>query len=272
MASDATEAAPLGVAQPELKLNAPKAASAETKRSVAVTRTGRTHERKMARKASLSLIVGDVGRTISNVESLARALDGDVTKLDDQRPASANERHEANLTLIVPADRFDAALARLGRFGGLRSQSVAAEDVGDQIVDDQARLRNLRRTEADLLRIMDRSGKVGEILEVQNQLSDVRERIEKLDSEAQALDARVATSTIDVHLEDEVRMVGAEPNAASQLGDAWAAAWHASREAALALTARLFFLIAFAPYWLGLLALGAAIVSIARRRPRGQSV
>jgi hypothetical protein len=251
---------------------APKGMVAEVAKSAtSASRSRRSHGRQLARKGSLSLIVGDVGRAIASVESLARALDGDVTKLDDERPARSDERHEANLTLVVPSDRFDGALSRLSNVGGIRSQNVSAEDVGDQIVDDQARLHNLRRTEADMLKIMDRSGKVGEVLAVENQLSDVREAIEKLDAETQALKARVATSTIDVHLEEEIRTIGAEPNAASQLGDAWAAAWHASREAALGLTARIFFLIAFAPYWLAALAIGAVIVAQARRRLGNQS-
>jgi hypothetical protein len=259
-------------AQPKLKLNVPKAISAQLTQSAAGTTDGaRRHGRQLARNASLSLIVTDVGRAIASVGSLARALDGDVTKLDDEQPATRNERHEANLTLVVPSDRFDSALARAAKIGGVRSQNVTAEDVGDQIVDDQARLRNLRRTEADMLKIMDRSGKVGEVLAVENQLSDVREEIEKLDAETQALTARVATSTIDVHLEEEIRTIGAEPNAASQLGDAWAAAWHASREAALGVMARIFFLIAFAPYWLAVLAIGAVIVAQSRRRLGNQS-
>ncbi len=250
--------APNSVAQPKLKLNVLKVAAS-------------SRAPKMARKATLNLIVTDVGGAISSVEALARAFDGDVTRLDDQRPASPDERHEANLTLVVPAQRFDMLSERLANLGGVRSQSAWADDVADQLVDGEARLRNLHRTEGDMLKIMDRAGRVGEILAVENQLSDVREQIEKLDAETQALKARVATSTIDVHLEEEVRMVGAEPNAASRLGDAWAAAWHASRDAAFALIARLFILIAFAPYWLTLLAIGAFLVAYARRRLRSQS-
>jgi hypothetical protein len=274
----ASEAAP-APAQPKLKLNTPKGinaqvgsiTNAQAVNGVVSARHLSRQGRQMARKATLNLIVGDVGRAIASLESLSRALDGDVTKLNDERPATPNEHREANLTLVVPSDRFDGALARVAKIGGVRSQSVTAEDVGDQIVDDEARLRNLRRTETDMLKIMDRSGRVGEVLAVENQLSDVREQIEKLDAEAQALKARVVTSTIDVHLEEELRTIGAEPNAASQLGDAWAAAWHASREAALGLVARLFFLIAFAPYWLIAIAIGAVIVAQARRRLRSQS-
>jgi len=113
---------PNSVPQPKLKLNVLKVADS-------------SRAPKMARKATLNLIVTDVGRAISRVEALARAFDGDVTRLDDQRPSSPDERHEANLRLVVPAQRFDMLSARLAKLGGVRSQSVSADDVADQLVD-----------------------------------------------------------------------------------------------------------------------------------------
>jgi hypothetical protein len=252
------------LAAPSLKLNAPKTGQ-QTEIQTTPKRSNPRH-RQIARTASLSLIAGDVDRTIAALTALVHQVDGDVVKLDNERPADSSDQHTADATIIVPADRFESTLARIAKLGGVRSQKVSAEDVGDQIVDDQARLRNLRRTESDMLAIMDRSGKIGEVLAVEEQLATVREQIEKLDAESQALSARVATSTIEIHLEDEARVTAAEPNAGSQLSNAWHSAWHDSRDAALALAGRIFVLIAFAPYWLPLIGIIALIVIQARRR------
>jgi hypothetical protein len=249
-----------------------KVAVAEKSAFNTATRHANVQRRQIARTATLSLIATDVDRTVAALTALVHQVDGDVVKLDNERPADATDQHTADATIVVPADRFESTLARIAKLGGVRSQKVSAENVGDQIVDDQARLRNLRRTEADILRIMDRSGKIGEVLAVENQLSTVREQIEKLDAESQALGARVAMSTIEIHLEDEARTSVAEPNAGSQLSNAWQAAWHDSRDAALALAGRLFLLIAFAPYWLPLLAIGALIVIQVRRRVRASTI
>jgi hypothetical protein len=58
----------------------------------------------------------------------------------------------------------------------------------------------------------------------------------------------------------------AEPSSRSLLGAAWGNAWHASRDAAIALVGRSFMILAFAPYWLALLALGLLVATQARRR------
>ena len=67
----------------------------------------------------------------------------------------------------------------LGMFEGLASAVDAT------IVDEEARLRNLRREEGDLRTLMDKGGKVDEILTVQQNLSDVRGQIEELDAQHQ---------------------------------------------------------------------------------------
>ncbi len=244
------EAAPA----PALKVNAAHGAASAPARA-----------RQMERSAEITLIVPDIDRALGAVGSLARAAGGDVTKLDDERPENPRDRRTADVSLIVPQDRFASSLARIAQFGGVRSRTVSAQDVGDQLVDDHARLRNLRRTEADMLNIMDRSGKIGEVLDVENQLASVREQIEKLDAQTQALEGRVVMSTIDVSLETEAQSSSAEPSVASRLADAWVAAWHSSREAAVGLLARTFVLIAFAPYWLALLGLGGLVALLLRR-------
>jgi hypothetical protein len=227
--------------------------------------------RAMARKASVHLIVGDVERALAALTAIGRNAGGDVTKLDDERPASRTERHTADATLVVPANRLESSVRAIDRLGGVTLETIAAEDVTDQLVDNGARLRNLRRTEGDLLKIMDRSGKVGEVLAVENELGDVRDRIERLDAETHALAARVATSEIDLHLEDAATAVVAEPSVSARLANAWHGAWHASRDAAIGLLARFFYLIAFAPYWLTAFAIAGVAVVQTRRRMHGST-
>jgi hypothetical protein len=249
------------VAAPALKIARPMQVGASAAGAGDVVRN-----RAMARKASVHLIVGDVERALVALTAIGRNAGGDVTKLDDERPASRTERHTADATLVVPAERLESSVRAIDRLGGVTLETIAAEDVTDQLVDNTARLRNLRRTEGDLLKIMDRSGKVGEVLAVENELGDVRDRIERLDAETHALAARVATSEIDLHLEDAATAVVAEPSASARLANAWHGAWHASRDAAIDLLARFFYLIAFAPYWLAAFAIAGVAVVQARRR------
>ncbi len=223
----------------------------------------RRHE--LIRTGSLSLLVADIERALSRARSVAEAQAGDVTALDDQRPASAAYGRVATLTVAVPEDRFEETLDRLTALGIVRSRRVTAVDVGDRIVDVAARLRNLRRTEGDMLRIMDRSGHIGEVLDVENQLTAVRESIEELAAESADLQHRVAYATIDVTVATEPAP-SAAPTVTMQLDAVWRAAVARVWNVTLRLAGGVFIAVAFLPYWLGI----AALIVFAAKRVRGR--
>lgn len=150
----------------------------------------------------------------------------------------------------------------LGQIGNARSRSINAEDLTTQIVDSTARLRNLRRTESDIQKIMDRSGSIGQILDAENQLSSVREQIETLDADVKSMKNRVLYSTISVSLVAEASTAPSEPSATAQLVSAWREARHAVAQFTVGIAATVVWIAAFVPYLL-LAALGLWIL---RRR------
>jgi len=74
------------------------------------------------------------------------------------------------------------------------------QDVTEEYVDLQSRLRNLEATESQLLEIMKRAGKVSEILEVYRELTNVRQQIEQTKGKMQYLDQSAKMSSITVNL------------------------------------------------------------------------
>jgi anti-sigma factor RsiW len=222
---------------------------------------------QIIRTGSMSLLVPDVEKTIARLQEIAQAQFGDVLALDDTTPSQPGERHIATLRLSVPQDRFTQTMDAIAKLGGVQMRSVAAEDVTNQIVDSQARLKNLRHTEEDLLRIMDRQGKVADLLDVQNQISSTRDEIEQLDAQLKSMQHRVAYSALSISLEDEIPAALVGPGAGTQLGDAWQTALRDSKELALRIGAGVLRVLAFAPYWAVPIALFWWLVAWLRRRP-----
>lgn len=257
----AAEGTVAGALNKTMSAPAPPAAAPAAMDAAAVQRVAAKvrQQKQIVRTGEIHLLVGDVEKAIAEIGRVARRYDGSIAALDDRTPQGAGERHAASMTVSIPAPRFDAAMEALAAVGGVQSRTVKAEDVTDQIVDGQARLRNLRRTESDMLKIMDRSGKIGDVLEVENQLSSVREQIEQLDAQLKSTQARVAYSTIAVQMEDERPVGGVEPGPGAQLRESWRAAVESVKNFTLGLVARVMVVVAFAPYWLGLAALGAFV-------------
>jgi len=266
---------------PRLKLNVPKsgvaAMSAATTPGAALPGSAFAGDaaaagrRRMTRSGRLALLVPNIEGALAALRAVAAAESGALTSLDDEHPGNGDAGRDASVELSVPADRFEGTMDRLASLGGVRSRSVSAEDVTDQLVDDEARLRNLRRTEADMLRIMDRSGDIADVLSVETQLSTVRDQIERLDAERASLADRVTYASIALTLTTDADAPAAEPSPGARLRDAWYAALADVREFSLALAARIFVFVAFAPYWLAGAALLAGAVSAATAVRRGRA-
>ena len=241
---------------------AAQSAGTESKAADAVSAT----QRALARTGAIGLIVPDVASALERIQRLTQSEFGAVTGLEDNAPARAGGAHTAQVTLSVPDDRFGATLETLAGLGGVTSRSVTTEDLTDSIVDADARLRNLRHEETDLLRIMDRSGKIADVLDVEQQLASTREAIEQLDAQTKSMRRRVAYATITVDLSDEKTTPVAVAGPGTQIADAWRAALRTLWGFTIWLVAKSLLLVAFAPY-VAVLALAAYLI---RRRFLGR--
>ncbi|MCY7286007.1 MAG: DUF4349 domain-containing protein, partial [Cyanobacteria bacterium CAN_BIN43] len=129
-------------------------------------------------------------------------------------------------------------------------QSITAEDVSTQLVDSQARLKNLRKTETTLLEIMGRSGGVSDVLKVAQELSNVRNQVEQITAQLTALQNQVAYSSIQLNLV-EVSVSGrSQPAVGAQLNNTWESAASSFGKFTVDLLQLGIWLMVYSPYWL----------------------
>ena len=221
---------------------------------------------QLIRTANLNIEVTDVSKTLRTATSITEGQLGDVIGLNDETPSSDNAVHTGTMSIRVPQYRFEQTLDALGALGKVKSKSVNAQDVSDQLVDAQARLRNLRRTEADILKIMDRSGNIEQVLNVTQQLGSVREQIEQLDAQIQGMQYQVAYSTINVTFTSPV--VVNVPTGFAVLGEAWNSALGSLRDFTVSVLSLGLWLLAFSPYIIVL----ALIAAFAMHRIRTRAL
>lgn len=203
---------------------------------------------RLAKRARIELLVRDVETSLKNAQSTVRAAGGDITALEDASPRTDDAVHGATLEVEVPSTRLDGTLDALAKLGAVQNRRIDAEDVDAAIVDEEARLRNLRRAEVDLRKLMDKGGKVNEILNVQQNLSEVRGQIEQLDAQHQHDVHRVATSTITVALtEDRPNTVPAKPGPTARIDGAWHAGLNALADSVVAVVSSIAWCVAYSP-------------------------
>src|SRR2546422_26913 len=110
--------------------------------------------------------------------------------------ASGDDRR-ANLTIRVPALRFDDALNQIKQLEGeVATSNVDTKDVTDQFVDLQARLGAKQSEEQRYLALLNRANTIDEILKVDASLANVRTQVEQLTAQINGIKSRTEFSTI----------------------------------------------------------------------------
>jgi molybdopterin converting factor small subunit len=143
-------------------------------------------ERMVIKSAYLALVVEDVGASLVQITSLADAFGGYVVNSDIREDQN---RLYASVSFRVDSTRFNEALQALRSLAvDIRSESTSGQDVTEEYVDLDAKLRNLEASEAQLLELMKQAGDVSEILDVQRELTDTRGQIEQIKGRMQYLE------------------------------------------------------------------------------------
>jgi hypothetical protein len=205
---------------------------------------------QLIKRAQLTLVVQSLDEIMPSVTVLVQRQQGDILRFEDRQSQSGSSRQTAFLELRVPQNKLESTLDALTQLGTVENRMITAEDVSDQLVDTQARLRNLRKSEEMVLKIMERSGSVGEVLQVSNELSNIRESIERLDAQLRNLQNQVAYSMITLNLEEAVSASKPQPGLGLQVGESWGKAQNAVTELTFALVSLMVWLLAFSPYFI----------------------
>jgi hypothetical protein len=210
---------------------------------------------RIIRTGSLQLDVVDVRDALKRGRDLTMSLDGYIG-------ASQQYTYDGSLTASVsyrvPSDRWEEALDGFRSIGESVSEETNAVEVTDQIVDLQARIRNLKASETALVRHATNAERVADLLEIESRLSDIRGQIEQLTAQQTNLEDRAAYATLSVTYGTELAAI----EIASRDWDPKAEVDRASASLVGVLQALTNVGIWFAIVWLPVLLLLGAIVAV----------
>jgi hypothetical protein len=183
----------------------PAAAPSEQEASSRNISTGSLEVKRIVIKnAEISLIVDDPVSSLDRLSQMAERMGGYVVSANvyQQRIAGGNEVPQASLTIRVPAESLNDALAQIEAETSrpLMNKNINSQDVTSTYVDLQSRLRNLEVAEAQLQEIMSSAKKTEEVLSVYSQLTNVRSEIEVIKGQIQYYDQASSLSSISIQL------------------------------------------------------------------------
>jgi hypothetical protein len=155
-------------------------------------------DRYVIRKASIELKSPDINATFAKVALLLNEGLGEY--IEDSRRAGEGATASATITLRVAANRLAQVLGSLRGLGTVTNEALMGQDVTDQVVDLEARIRNEQRIEREMLELLDKrhEAPLKEVLDVRDQISKVRETIERYIAQRDRLSRLAQLATIAV--------------------------------------------------------------------------
>jgi len=165
--------------------------------------------RKITKTGNLSILVETAETAAQNIQAIAESVAGYVS--DSNLYEVTPGVKAGSITIRVPADKFDQTIGRIKELAlKVENESVNANDVTDQFIDLEARLKNLKAEELQYLDILKKAQKIEDIVNVTNHLNEIRSQIESWQGQLKYLNSQVDLSSITVNLtaEKEVQIFG----------------------------------------------------------------
>ena len=174
-------------AQMDAMSAAPAPAAMSTRGGVA-----ETQDRMLVWKARLSIEVGNISNSVAQAIAIAEKNGGYVEYKSDDCDGFAS------LKLRIPASAFTVAVGSVESLGSITSRYLENEDVTEQYVDIDARLKNRVVLRDRLRELLDKATEVKDILAIETELNRVQGDIDSMEARLKSLKGQVDFATLDL--------------------------------------------------------------------------
>lgn len=162
-------------------------------------------EQRIIKNGNISAKVDSAEESAGQITAIAQKYQGFVQSSNIYE--SETGAKSGSVVIRVPVDQFENAFAEIkGLANQVVSESVSGQDVTEQFIDLQSRLKNKIAEETQYLEILEQATDVEDILMVTERLSAVRAEIERLQGRLDYLENLTDMSTISTYLTEEDRI------------------------------------------------------------------
>ncbi len=161
--------------------------------------------RKLIRRADISIQTERYDESVAAINAQIASCGGYIENSNSSGNSaysggSSYSGRSLNVTVRVPADRFDEFMAAKDSFGIVQYSNIGQDDVTFSYVDMEARIETLTTKKERLLALLDKATKMTDIIELETALSDTIYQIESYTSSLKKLDNQVSYSTVTINL------------------------------------------------------------------------
>jgi len=164
---------------------------------------------KLIRRASLSVQTDEFDKAMEYLRTLVSQLGGYFQRSQTYGGGyyDRDARRSGYFTVRVPAEQYDTFVSHAGQIGYVIDRDESTENVGELYFDLEARLATQRTKQERLLDLLSRAENMEDIILLENALSEVEYQIEQYSSSLNRYDSLIGFATIELNLQEVVRIV-----------------------------------------------------------------
>jgi hypothetical protein len=225
-----------------------------------------TADRQIIYRASINLQVKNFADTDSKIASFVKDAHGFISQFSEDRSYGA--QRGGRWTIRLPIANFTSFLDSVAHLGVSERREVQSQDVTEEYVDLEARLKNKQALEGRLLELVSkRSDNIKDVIALETELGRVREEIERMQGKLRYLKDRVSLTTIEITAYERLDYQPPEATFSARIISTFRASLDNLRQFAEGVV---LFLIAFLPWLLVLATIFLPAIYAIRRRFRGR--
>ncbi|MGE6489638.1 DUF4349 domain-containing protein [Paenisporosarcina sp. NPDC076898] len=156
-------------------------------------------KRMIIHKAILSVNVKELDKAQSNIQKKVEQYGGYIVESNVYQEDDQTSR--GTMIVRVPEENFEKFLLEAeGEAAKVLERNVTGQDVTEQYVDLESRVRSKRAVEERLLDFMSKAQKTEDLLKISKDLAQVQEEIEVMVGKMKYLENQTSFSTIEISM------------------------------------------------------------------------
>lgn len=255
--TSAPTAAPVAHSSNGGTINANSGASSDQAKSLGAPggqKTGSTSfgPQYVVKTLNVGMAVKDTRKTADEIQSWLTAADPQATSTGINYSPISDNFFNISMNFSVQATLYPQIANYLKDYpakqqGRLTNYNESVQDVTNDYIDTQSRLKNLRAEQDRLLELISHAQALGDIMVVDQRLTDVEGQIESTEAHLKALNGQVAFYTISISLQP-IDVATPPPSPGWSVTQIFHDAFAASLAFGLGLLTFLIWLLAFSIY------------------------
>lgn len=180
---------------------------------------------KIIKTAEISMQVKDIKEGRKSIQAIVQQSNAYIAS---ENQATNSYSMTNDITIRIKPEGFESMVSKLLDISVYTDYNrVTSQDVTADYVDTEARLKSKKEVETRYTEILKKANTIGDILEVEEKLRQIREEIEASEGKLKYMNDQVGYSTINLHFYEKLDYQPApESGFFYKLGKAFGGGWH----------------------------------------------